>query len=79
MCKFTLKKRAQKMRNFKNTNILLQKQKWNKIMINSISKSKVKNYLFMKCNKNIKKLKCNRRKYLKTYKSRGVGNIFHQF
>ena len=54
MCKFTLKKRAQKMRNFKNTNILLQKQKWNKIMINSISKSKVKNYLFMKCNKNIK-------------------------
>ena len=41
------------MRNFKNTNILLQKQKWNKIMINSISKSKVKNYLFMKYNKNI--------------------------
>ena len=36
------------MRNFKNTNILLQKQKWIKIMINSISKSKVKNYLFMK-------------------------------
>ena len=51
MCKFTLKKRAQKMRNFKNTNILLQKQKWIKIMINSISK--VNNYLFMKHNKNI--------------------------
>ena len=30
------------MRNFKNTNILLQKQIWIKIMINSISKSKVK-------------------------------------
>ena len=42
-------------------------------MINSIGKSKVKNYLFMKCNKNIKKLKCNRRKYLKTYKVEVLG------
>ena len=55
MCKFTLKNRAQKMNNLKDTNILLQKQKWIKVMIKFISKSKVKNYLFMKYNKNIQK------------------------
>ena len=53
MCKFTLKNRAQKMNNLKDTNILLQKQKWIKVIIKSISKSKVKNYSFMKYNKNI--------------------------
>ena len=42
-----------KIKNLKNTNILLQKQKWIKVMIKSISKSKVKNYLFMKYHKNI--------------------------